>query len=206
MANDENLRREVIRIAQKAEKEGMCRYKSGNFSVIDREKGLVYITPSGIARDKLTVDKIAVVDLDGNIVDAPYKPSIETGMHIRAYKTKPEAGGVAHTHSRYSTLFSCMNKEILPVSIEAIHYGGNPIKVAEYAPPGSEGLSKSIVEPLQDSNACLLKYHGVIAVGPTLDDALLNLIYVEEIAFLYYHMLALGHKDFMPLENFDEMK
>ena len=146
------IKQEVVRTAKKAEQSGLCQYKSGNFSIIDRYKGLVYITPSGISREELTDDMIAVVDLEGNIVDAVCKPSIEVSMHINAYLLKPKAMGVAHSHSRYATLFACMGKEILPVTVEAVHYGAIPVKVAEYASPGSEELARSIAYPLKDSD------------------------------------------------------
>jgi len=200
------IKQEVVRIAKKAEQSGLCQYKSGNFSIIDRDKSLVYITPSGISREELTADMIAVVDLEGNIVDAAYKPSIEVSMHIYAYHLKPKAMGVAHSHSRYATLFACMGKEILPVTIEAVHYGATPVKVAEYAAPGSEDLARSIACPLKDSDVCLLQYHGVLAVGDSLDKALLNLMYVEEVAFLYYHLLATGQTEFMPQGIIDSLK
>ncbi|AYO30080.1 class II aldolase/adducin family protein [Biomaibacter acetigenes] len=199
------IKQEVVKIAKKADEMELCRHKSGNFSMIDRKEGLIYITPSGISREDLTPEKIIVVDLDGNIVEGTLHPSIETSMHITAYKIKPEARGVAHTHSRYSTIFACMGKEILPVSAEAILYGGKPVKVAEFAPPGSKELARTIIEPMKDSDVCLLKYHGVIAVGEDLEKALIKLIYVEEVAFLYYHMLTLGQKEFMPLEIFNAM-
>lgn len=199
------IRQEVVRIAKKADELELCRHKSGNFSMIDRSEGLVYITPSGISREDLTPEKIIVVDLDGNIVEGSLHPSIETFMHITAYKIKPKAYGIAHTHSRYSTIFACMGKEILPVSAEAVLYGGKPVKVAEFAPPGSRELAQNIIEPLKDQDVCLLKYHGVIAVGEDLEKALIKLIYVEEVAFLYYHMLALGQKEFMPTKIFEDM-
>ena len=99
--NGHEIKQEVVRIAQRADNMGLCRYKSGNFSMIDRQNGLVYITPSGISRDKLSEEKIAIVDLDGNIIEAPYRPSIETSIHIGVYKLRQEAYGVAHSHSRY---------------------------------------------------------------------------------------------------------
>jgi len=199
------MKKQVIEVAKKADQMGLCHHKSGNFSVIDRNEGLVYITPTGMSRDELTPEKILAVDLDGNIVDGTLRPSIETSMHITAYKIKPEAGGVAHTHSRYSTIFACMGKEIPPIGAEAILYGGKPVNVAEFAPPGSKQLARSITGPMRDADVCLLKYHGVIAVGEDLEKALLKIIYVEEIAFLYYHMLALGQKEFMPPAIFDDM-
>ena len=199
------LRKQVVRAAKKAEQIGLCQYKSGNFSAVDRDNGLVYITPSGMSREELMPDMLAVIDLKGNIVEAKFKLSIEVAMHLTAYNARPEAGAVAHVHSRFATVFASMGKEIKPVSVEAIHYGGAPVRVAEYAMAGSAELAESIVEPLETSQVCLLKYHGSLAVGETTEKALLNVIYVEETAFLYYHMLALGETEFMPIEIFESM-
>jgi L-ribulose-5-phosphate 4-epimerase len=203
--NCSEMKQEVVRIAKKADDIGLCRYKSGNFSIIDRKSGLIYITPSCISRDELTEDKIAIVDLEGNAIEAPYRPSIETSIHAGVYKFRKEAGGVAHSHSRYASIFACMGKEILPVSIEAVHYEGVPVKVADYGAPGSSKLVDNIQAVLKDSSVCLLKYHGVLAAGETLEKALLKLIYIEEVAFLYYHLINVGHKEFMPQSHFNTL-
>lgn len=200
---DANFRAEVVKTAKKAEENGLCQYKSGNFSMIDRDNGVVYITPSGISRDELTSAMIAKIDIDGNVLEGDFAPSIEVAMHLSAYRARPEAGAVVHTHSRYATIFASMGKEILPVSLEAVHYGGAPVPVTEFGMAGSEDIAEKIVKPLQNSKVCLLKYHGSLAVGDNMDQALLNAIYVEEVALIYYHMLAIGFKDFMPQELFE---
>ena len=40
----------------------------GNISARDPETGLVYLTPSAMKYDTITVDDVVVCDLDGNIV------------------------------------------------------------------------------------------------------------------------------------------
>ena len=47
------LKEQVVAVAKEAERLGMCRHKSGNFSIYDPETGYVVITPSGVARDVL---------------------------------------------------------------------------------------------------------------------------------------------------------
>ena len=44
------LKEQVVAVAKEAERLGMCRHKSGNFSIYDPETGYVVITPSGVAR------------------------------------------------------------------------------------------------------------------------------------------------------------
>ena len=40
------LKEQVVAVAKEAERLGMCRHKSGNFSIYDPETGYVVITPS----------------------------------------------------------------------------------------------------------------------------------------------------------------
>ena len=59
----ETLKEQVVAVAKEAERLGMCRHKSGNFSIFDPETGYVVITPSGVARDVLGTEHVCVMDL-----------------------------------------------------------------------------------------------------------------------------------------------
>ena len=49
-------------------------------------------------RDRLTPEKLVVLDLDGNIVEGDLNPSSDTKTHLELYKAFPALGGVVHTH------------------------------------------------------------------------------------------------------------
>ena len=72
----EALKEEVVRIAKKAQNTGLCKHKAGNVSCIDRESGLICITPSGVDRDYLTVDQVCVIDRDLHVIEGgkPIRP------------------------------------------------------------------------------------------------------------------------------------
>ena len=74
-------------------------YTWGNVSGIDRESGLVVIKPSGVDYDKLTPEKLVVLELDGNRVEGERNPSSDTRTHLELYKAFPPLGGIVHTHS-----------------------------------------------------------------------------------------------------------
>lgn len=46
----EDLKLKVMNVAKQAQREGMCKHKSGNFSARDEETGLVVITPTSVDR------------------------------------------------------------------------------------------------------------------------------------------------------------
>lgn len=179
----EDLKRRVVEIARRAEKDGFCKCKSGNFSIKHKETGYILITPSAVSRELLEEKDIIVLNSKGQIIEnlSKYKPSSETLMHIKAYETREDVYGVCHTHAPFSTAFAVQNKEIEPVVLEALEYGIR-VPVAKYARTGTKELADSIVEPLKISDACLLEKHGALTVGKNIEKAFLNMQYIEEVA------------------------
>lgn len=121
----DTLKEQVVAVAKEAERLGMCRHKSGNFSIYDPETGYVVITPSGVARDVLGPEHVCVMDLSGRVIEraAEVKPSSEAMMHLYIYKERKDIRAIVHTHARYSTAFSIMNKPIRPIVYECAYLG-----------------------------------------------------------------------------------
>ena len=67
----------LIEVTKRAYAEKLFAATSGNLSIYDREAQRMYITPSGYPYDLMTVDDVMVIDLDGNILAGPHKPSSE---------------------------------------------------------------------------------------------------------------------------------
>ena len=44
----ENLKKDVCEIAKRAQREGLCKHKSGNFSALDTQTGYIVITPTSV--------------------------------------------------------------------------------------------------------------------------------------------------------------
>lgn len=191
----ENLKEQVLNIAKQAQRDGLCKHKSGNFSIRDTETGLVVITPTGVDREKLSVDDIVVIDLDANVVEnlTGLKPTSESLMHLQIYKTRTDVNAVAHTHSMYATSFAVLNKPIPAIVYECANMGlgQGRIPVAPYGRPGTTALSDSVIEPCQEANCFLLEKHGAVSIDArNLYEAYLNAAYIEELAQLYYISLT----------------
>ena len=45
----EDLKAEVLRVSRLAEESNLCKHGGGNFSQIDREQGLLVITPHAVS-------------------------------------------------------------------------------------------------------------------------------------------------------------
>jgi L-ribulose-5-phosphate 4-epimerase len=78
----------------------------GNLSVVDRERGVLAIKPSGVPYEQLTPDKMVLISLDtGRVAEGSLRPSSDTPTHLELYRAF-DCGAVVHTHSEYATMFA----------------------------------------------------------------------------------------------------
>lgn len=198
----ERLKEEVIHAAVRAEKDGLCKNKSGNFSAIDREKKLMVITPSGLERKALHLKDLPVLNQNGDVIEniSGHKPSSEWRMHLAAYETRQDFFAVAHTHSHYATAFAISGRKISPVAFEAFFYGWKT-ELANVFLPGSKELAEGIKKPLQLADVVLLKNHGVLTGGINSEEARQKITYVEDVAQLYFYALQINGSEPEPISE-----
>lgn len=191
----ENLKLRVMKVAKQAQREGMCKHKSGNFSARDEETGLVVITPTSVDREDLVVPDMVVMDLDANVVEnqTGLRPTSESLMHLKIYQTRPDVRAIAHTHSQFATTFAVLEKPIPAVVYEIANLNCSKarIPVAPYGRPGTPALADSVVDSVKEADVLLLQGHGSVALDEgNIDEAYLKVCYIEELAELYYHALT----------------
>ena len=195
----EEIKEDVRRHALEADRAGLCRHRSGNFSVRDTASGLICITPTAMDRVEMTAEDIVVIDMDGHTIESLHdrKPTSELMMHTAIYRSRSDVLAVAHTHSRAATAFAVMNKKIPAIVYELSILGCKEgyVPVAPYGRPGTRAAAENVLAPLAISDVALMQAHGVVAVAESLKEALLKASYVEELADIYYRCLTvLGHE------------
>ena len=192
-----DIREQVLKAILEATKLGLIHGTSGNISVRDKKENVVAITPSNTKYDTMTVEDIAIVDINGNQLEGKYKPSSETPMHTAVMRMREDVNAVVHTHSKYATVMSMRGEPLLRATVPSNMY--YPIKTTtEFFPPGSEGLAKTAVEAIgEDGDVTLLKNHGLLATGGDIDSAMTCAIYTEECAEIGYLALTAGFDDFI---------
>jgi L-ribulose-5-phosphate 4-epimerase len=82
---------------------GLAIYTFGNVSAFDARLGVVAIKPSGVEYDRLSIDDMVVVDLEGKVLEGKLRPSSDTRTHLVLYRAFKGLGGIVHTHSTYAT-------------------------------------------------------------------------------------------------------
>ena len=201
----EAIREEVCRLNVALPANNLVVWTSGNVSVRDPESGYVVIKPSGVRFEDLQPEHMVVTDLDGHTIEGDLHPSSDTGSHLYIYRCMPQVNGVVHTHSNYATAFAALGKPIPPVLTAIGDEFGGPIPCGGFALIGDEEIGKIVVETIGQSPACLLKNHGVFAVGPTGEKALKAAVMVEDAAKTVSIALQLGQPDEISAEDLDKL-
>lgn len=190
----QEIRKKVLEQARLAEKLDLCQSGGGNFSMIDREKGLVAITPHDTDRTSMSWRDVVVIDMEGNQVagTSELRASLEHKIHLAVYEARSDVNAIAHTHAAYALVFAALGMEIKPVVTEATAYN-NKCPLAPYANGSSPELGRNIVNALGEKGlAALMESHGLITVtsGDIADAVRINQ-YVEITAKCYYRMIQL---------------
>jgi L-fuculose-phosphate aldolase len=184
--------------------QGLTTGTGGNISL--RRGDRVAISPSGMAYDDIQPDDVPLVDLHGEPAAGERTPSSERRMHTTIIRERDDANAVVHTHSPYASTFASLNQPI-PASHYLIAFAGRQIPVAGYATYGTEDLAGLALDTLGDEyDACLLKQHGVIAVGATLEAAFERALMVEYCARIHYQTTNIGEPVLLPEEEVDRLR
>ncbi|MGW7252485.1 class II aldolase/adducin family protein [Streptomyces decoyicus] len=159
---------ELVATARRTVADGLVVGTSGNVS--RRIKDLVLVTPSGVPYDRLGPGDTTAVDLEGRQIIGALRPTSELPMHLAVYRSTT-ATAVVHTHAPYATAVSTLVPELPPVHYMTAALGG-PVRVAPYALYGSDELAAHMLDALRDRTGCLLRNHGTLTYGDSLDQAL----------------------------------
>ncbi|WP_335973255.1 class II aldolase/adducin family protein [Streptomyces sp. CA2R106] len=161
---------DVVDAARRTVADGLVVGTSGNVSALVGDD-LVLVTPTGVPYHRLGPGDLVGVDLaSGRQVRGELRPTSELPLHLAVYRGTP-ARAVVHTHAPHATAVSTLVAELPAVHYMAAELGG-PVRVADYALYGTPELADAVLHALRgDRTACLMRNHGMISLGDTLDRA-----------------------------------
>ncbi|MFQ5849915.1 MAG: class II aldolase/adducin family protein [Candidatus Binatia bacterium] len=133
-------------------------------------------------------------------------PPRETMIHSSIYEARPDVNSVVHTHQPLATAFSISGAPILPIYNQAAPFAPEtPIfpspRLIYTLRDGVE-----ICQALGDRGALLLKGHGVVVVGESVEESTVRTIYLERSAQIQWVASCFGNPVPMPDKDIEIMK
>lgn len=142
---------------------------------------LGHVHDEGRSLEDALPEDIVLIDSNGKVLEGKSHPPEEKVIHTAIYRARKDINSVVHAHPQLAVAFSVVDKEILPITLgSTIFYKGVPIVDVGGSWITSEAHGKALVEKLGDRNAALLRGHGSVTAGRTLEEACFITIALEK--------------------------
>jgi ribulose-5-phosphate 4-epimerase/fuculose-1-phosphate aldolase len=159
-----------------------------------------YLMARSIAPALVTPDDIIEYDLESNPVNADGRSSfLERFIHGEIYKARPDVMAIVHSHSPSVIPFGLVGvpmqamfhnaaflAEGVPVFDIREKFGATDLLVGN----GEKGVA--LAQVMGRKNVVLMRAHGSVACGPTLQSAVFRAVYTEVNSRIQHWSAALG--------------
>jgi ribulose-5-phosphate 4-epimerase/fuculose-1-phosphate aldolase len=209
MTEIDELKEKLIQAAVICEMEGLCS-GFGHVSARIPDSDLIMMTPSG-PPGGVKPSNIVTINMKGEKVSGGGSPNRELPIHTAIYRVRDDVRCVVHVHPPKVVAFSIADKEIYPMDYEVKRFSPS-VKI--FGEPGenvyidSDELGDRMARTLGKSLALIIRGHGAVTVGESIEAACINAVSLEKTAEMQFMaaMLLLSpaiKSDFKTAELFD---
>jgi len=200
----QDLRERLVKVGRVIHDHGFVPGTVGNISARIPNTDTILIKPSGVSMGALKPEDMAIADLQGKKVQGELSLSVETPMHTTIYKTRDDVQGVVHSHAPTATAFGVAGIEILPTLVEMFLFIPNGVPIVPFEFPGTRELAEATQKKIKNFDAVILENHGIVTIGPSIEEACSLNILVEEAAKIQLTATLLAGREAITMEKIRE--
>ncbi len=144
-----------------------------------------------VGLDEIGPGDIIACDMDGRSLDPAWQASGERFIYTEIFRSRPDVRAIAHFHPPIAIAFSIARKPLLPILMLGAHIG----EVPQYDVPEpieSPTAGRALAQALGRARAVLLRGHGAVTVGETVEDVCALAVMLEHSARMQQAASALG--------------
>lgn len=194
---------DLKKYAHKLVDSGLVVGAGGNSSMRDGDD--MYISPSGFDLKETEDADWVKVNIDTGETLSKFKPSSEVLMHLECFRRHSDINAVLHAHPSYSVAVSATGQEIppmfpdFPAMVKKVSY-------IDYVIPTTHVLADAVAEVVGNSQAIVMRNHGVLTVGATMKEAFFYMQLVEEAAKVYAIAASIGTPRILTEKECDDLR
>ena len=169
--SEQQIREEIVKTAVMLHQKNMLAACDGNISY-RRDDNTILITPSGKPKFLLDNDDIAIVDMDGGVIEG--QPSSEMLMHLEVYRMRADVRAVIHAHPPTAVAYSIAHPDATEIpgrSFSELILAVGKLPVVPFQMPGSPEMGTALHPFITDHKVMVLARHGALSFGDDLIEA-----------------------------------
>ena len=133
-----------------------------------------WVNPFGMHFSEVRASDLLLVAHDGTIVEGDLPLNAAAfAIHSQVHAARPDAVGAAHSHSLHGKAFSALAELLEPITLDACAFYEDHVVFDDFTGAVldiEEG--KRIAHALGDRKAIILRNHGLLTVGQTVESAI----------------------------------
>ncbi len=185
----------LVDFARRAAGSGLLVGPEGNLSL--KVKDQIFITPSGVSKEELRPEDIAVLDREGNLLEGK-NPSSESKMHLAIYQAREGLSAIIHAHPPYTLALYLAGEDFSQFYLPEARIYLKKVTKVPLLPPGSEELAARVSEAAKEAQVIILSGHGAVTLGKNLTEAFNLMLILEKVSQVTWLAKNL-RKDLEPL-------
>ncbi len=175
-SHDTQIRAAVVRACQLAYQSGAAGLGLAGHVSARLGKDRILLKPRPVSWLHLTENDLVEIDYNGNRVDGPASDLTscdEWSIHSQVYEAHPHINAVIHAHPSDSTLMVSLGIQMEPLTRETSAFHNN--LAIDPRPEVAHKIcdkktANEMVAIMGSCQAVILKYHGTVVIGATLDE------------------------------------
>jgi ribulose-5-phosphate 4-epimerase/fuculose-1-phosphate aldolase len=175
------IKRQLIDAGKVLVDEGQDDFTRGHISFrVPDAPSLFFMKAHSIGLDEITMQNILTIDLEGNVVAGTARRHSEIYIHSEIFKARADLNCVIHTHPTFSIALSATGRPLKCYSqpgalfYEALGTYADTINLIR-----TQAMGADVARALGRGYAVLLKNHGVVVAGATVEEAVIRAIMLE---------------------------
>jgi L-fuculose-phosphate aldolase len=133
-----------------------------------------------IGLEEITPDNLITVDLEGEKVAGHMPRHLEVFIHSEILRIRGDVQAVVHTHAQHATAFSSLGRPLQPIGHDGAFFAdGLPVYTETSDLIVDQTRGRGVARMLGNHNALLLRNHGLVTVGRTIEEATVLALYLE---------------------------
>jgi ribulose-5-phosphate 4-epimerase/fuculose-1-phosphate aldolase len=140
-----------------------------------------WVNPFGMSFKQITVDDLIRVDHQGQVVEGTWPVNQAAfAIHAAIHQARPDVVAAAHSHSKQGRAFSTLGRTLEPLTQDSAIFYADHVLFDDYTGVVNDPEEgKRIAHALAGHKAAILRNHGLLTVGRSVEEAIFWYVTME---------------------------
>ena len=187
MVDELPYREKLVHAGRILESEGQGDYCMGHATLRlpDAPDRTLMKPGGGMGLEEMTPENIITINLDGEKIAGAHARHNEVFIHSEIMRLRPDVQAVVHTHAPHAVVFSSLGQALQPVGHPgSAFFDALPVFAETTDLIVTPALGQAVARCLGDKQALLLRNHGIVTAGRSIEEAIWLAIMLEKACWM----------------------